>query len=357
VISEADAWQVIALAEQGANVSEIARQVGHDRKTIRTYLFGHRAPGQHRTQAADTYAPFAAYILQRAGDDVHLRSSGLHREIATLGYAGSYQAFTRELRDLGVRPACTRHCRPPQLARVTASRQPSAPLPARVAPITGETISSYLSRVAAAAHLPLTTITAVLPHWFAVRTAACDDIGTARPGRFKPGYVSRLATLTGITETALSRALPALARHRDDGRPPLRAAFACHRCAAGHRQTGLVPVHIPAWQRVCQRHRIWLGRAAQIDLTAVPAVTAASSRASRLARQHGTTTLVLAETTARQDALGGPAAQQRAAALALASPGMDPGHPDIAEAAAYPETITAAAALLRAPGALTAGPE
>jgi transposase-like protein len=36
VISEADAWQVIALAEQGANVSEIARQVGHDRKTIRT---------------------------------------------------------------------------------------------------------------------------------------------------------------------------------------------------------------------------------------------------------------------------------------------------------------------------------
>jgi hypothetical protein len=246
VISEADAWQVIALAEQGANVSEIARQAGHDRKTIQTYLFGHRAPGQHRTQAADTYAPFAAYILQRADDDVHLRSSGLHREIATLGYAGSYQAFTRELRDLGVSPACTRHCRPPQLARVTASRQPSAPLPARVAPITGETISSYLSRVAAAAHLPLTTITAVLPHWFAVRTAACDDIGTARPGRFKPGYVSRLATLTGITETALSRALPALARHRDDGRPPLGAAFACHRCAAGHRQTGLVPVHIPA---------------------------------------------------------------------------------------------------------------
>jgi hypothetical protein len=76
------------------------------------------------------------------------------------------------------------------------------------------------------------------------------------------------------------------------------------------------------------------GSAAPPRSTSVPAVTAASSRASRLARQHGTTTLVLAETTARQDALGGPAAQQRAAALALASPGMDPGHPDIAEAAA-----------------------
>jgi hypothetical protein len=356
VISEADARLAITLAGQGMAVSQIARRVGHDRKTIRIYLDGHRAPGQHRADAADTYAPFAAYILQRAGDDVHLRTSGLHREIAALGYAGSYPAFTRQLRDLDVSAACTRHCRPPQLARVAVSLQPSAPLPVRVAPITGETVSSYLSRVAAAAHLPLTTITAVLPRWFAVRTVACDDIGTARPGRFQPGYVSHLATLTGITETTLSHALPALARHRGGARPPLRSAFACHRCAAGHGQAGLVPVHLPAWQRVCQHHRIWLGRAAQINLTAVPDVTAAGSRASRLARQYGTTTFVLAETTARQDAIGGPAALRRAPALALASPRPDPGHPDMAEAAAYPETVQAAAALLRTPGALPAGP-
>jgi len=63
---------------------------------------------------------------------------------------------------------------------------------------------------------------------------------------------------------------------------------------------------------------------------------------------------VLAETTARQETLAGPAARRRAAALALASPGMDPGHPDTAEAAAYPETIKMAAMLL---GALSAGPE
>lgn len=163
MISEADARLAITLAGQGMAVSQIARQVGHDRKTIRIYLDGHRAPGQHRADAADTYAPFAAYILQRAGDDVHLRTSGLHREIAALGYAGSYPAFTHQLRDLDISAACTRHCRPPQLARVAVSLQPSAPLPVRVAPITGETVSSYLSRVAAAAHLPLTTITAVLP--------------------------------------------------------------------------------------------------------------------------------------------------------------------------------------------------
>ena len=63
---------------------------------------------------------------------------------------------------------------------------------------------------------------------------------------------------------------------------------------------------------------------------------------------------MLAEATAREKAAGGPAARRRAAALALASPGLDPGHPDTAEAAAYPETIEMAAAILSAPHA---GPE
>jgi hypothetical protein len=63
---------------------------------------------------------------------------------------------------------------------------------------------------------------------------------------------------------------------------------------------------------------------------------------------------VLAEATAREKAAGSPAARRRAIALALASPGLDPGHPDTAEAAAYPETITVAAAILSAP---RTGPE
>ena len=58
---------------------------------------------------------------------------------------------------------------------------------------------------------------------------------------------------------------------------------------------------------------------------------------------------MLAEATAREKAAAGPAARRRAAALALASPGLDPGHPDTAEAAAYPETIKMAAAILSAP--------
>ncbi len=42
MIPQADARQAIALAGQGAHVSEIARRLGHDRKTIRIYLNGHR---------------------------------------------------------------------------------------------------------------------------------------------------------------------------------------------------------------------------------------------------------------------------------------------------------------------------
>ena len=63
---------------------------------------------------------------------------------------------------------------------------------------------------------------------------------------------------------------------------------------------------------------------------------------------------MLAETIARQQAAGDP---RRTAALAMANPGLDPGHPDIAEAAAYPGTIEMAVVILRGHGALPAGPE
>ena len=352
MIPESDARQAIALAGRGVNVSQIARRLGHDRKTIRIYLNGHRAPGQSRPHA-DSYAPFAAYVLQRAADDRHLRGAGLHREITALGYAGSYSAFTRELRGHGITAAC-RTCKPWQPV-IPAPEQRSAVLPARVAPVAGETIASYLARTATANHLPLKAITDVLPLWFTARAAACDDI--AKPGLLRPGDARRLAALTGITETALRHALPALAGHRDDGRPPLRSAVACRRCAARRGQHYAVPVHLPAYQRACERHRTWLGRAIQIDVTTVPDIIAAASRASRLAREHGVTRLVLAEITARQETLAGPGAWRRAATLALASPGLDPGHPDTAEAAAYPETIKMAAVSLSAPGALPARPE
>src|SRR5260370_8075812 len=96
MIPEASALQAIALAGQGQNVSEIARHLGHDRKTIRIYLNGHRAPGQPRPHA-DSFAPFAGYVRQRAHDDPHLRSTALHRQATPLAYAPTSSAFTLQL--------------------------------------------------------------------------------------------------------------------------------------------------------------------------------------------------------------------------------------------------------------------
>ena len=142
MIPQTSARQAIALAGQGQNVSEIARHLGHDRKTIRIYLNGHRAPGQPRPHA-DSFAPFAAYVRQRAADDPHLRSTGLHREAAALGYAFSYSAFTRELRGHGITAACGT-CRkwkpiaPAQARRTVPGRFRSAPSrpAARPSPLT-----------------------------------------------------------------------------------------------------------------------------------------------------------------------------------------------------------------------------
>jgi hypothetical protein len=351
VIPEADARKAIDLAGQGQNVSEIARRLGHDRKTIRIYLNGHRAPGQPRPHA-DSFAPFAAYVRLRAADDRHLRGAGLHREITALGYAGSYSAFTRELRGHGITAACGTCRKWKTVAYAPAPERRPGPLPFQTAPLAGETIASYLARAAAASSLPPDAIAGCLPAWFAARAAACDDLAAVGPPQ--PADIGHLAALTGTSETVLRQALPALAGGE---RPPVRAAFACRRCAAAAGQHSPVPVHVPAHRRTCPGHRTWLGRTIQIDTTAAPDIAAASRKASRLAREHGVTRLVLAETTARQDVTGGPEAGRRARALALATPGVDPEHPDTAEAAAYPETIKVAAALLRTPGALPGGPE
>ncbi len=237
MIPEQDARQAIMLAGQGANVSGIARRLGHDRKTIRIYLNGHRAPGQPRPHA-DSFAPFAAYVRQRAYDDRHLRAAGLHREITALGYAGSYSAFTRELRGHGITAACgtCRSWKP--ITPAQAPRRYPVPLPFRTAPVAGETIASYLTRAAAASHLPAGVITACLPSWFAARAAACPAARAARARhQSRPPAGSRRSRLPALRLTGKAaragpgphprapaglRTAPHLARPRHPDRPGRR---------------------------------------------------------------------------------------------------------------------------------------
>ena len=96
-----------ALRTQGWTITAIARHLGRDRKTIRSYLDGARVPGQRaRNTAPDAFAPYADYAAIRLRDDPHLWASTLFDEVAGLGYSGSYPSFTRALRARALRPHC-----------------------------------------------------------------------------------------------------------------------------------------------------------------------------------------------------------------------------------------------------------
>ena len=90
--------EAAALRKQGWTISAIARHLGRDRKTIRDYLDGKRAPGVRARSAPDPFEEFAEYARIRLVDDPHLWATTLFDEVVALGYPGSYPSFTRGLR-------------------------------------------------------------------------------------------------------------------------------------------------------------------------------------------------------------------------------------------------------------------
>jgi len=95
-----------ALRDRGWTIAAIARHLDRDPKTIRAYLSGKRTPGERRSSAPDPFARFVPYVTQRLRDDRHLWATTLYDEVVELGYAGSYQSFTRAVRIGGLRPPC-----------------------------------------------------------------------------------------------------------------------------------------------------------------------------------------------------------------------------------------------------------
>ncbi|APZ33051.1 transcriptional regulator [Microbacterium aurum] len=106
MLSEEDDVDIHALRRQGMTISEIARRTDHDRKTIRAYLSGQRTPGVRKRTVPDAFDVFVAYVTARLIEDPHLWVITLLDELRQLGYAGSYQSLTRQIRDRGLRPAC-----------------------------------------------------------------------------------------------------------------------------------------------------------------------------------------------------------------------------------------------------------
>jgi transposase len=98
--------EAAALRAQGWSISAIARHLGRDPKTIRSYLNGERTPGVRRSSSEDPFDRFDPYVAQRLEDDPHLQASTMLREVVALGFSGSYQTFTRQIRSRRLRPHC-----------------------------------------------------------------------------------------------------------------------------------------------------------------------------------------------------------------------------------------------------------
>ena len=75
-----------ALRRQGWTITAIAKHLGHDRKTIRSYLAGDRVAGQRASSHPDPLGPFLAYATRRLLDDPHVWGTTLFDEVVKLGY-------------------------------------------------------------------------------------------------------------------------------------------------------------------------------------------------------------------------------------------------------------------------------
>jgi len=106
MLTQGEAVEAHALKERGWSISAIARHLGRDRKTVRSYLSGDREPGVRVTAVADPLAEFEVYIRARFVDDPHLWGTSLFDEVVALGYARSYPSFVRQVRARGLRPHC-----------------------------------------------------------------------------------------------------------------------------------------------------------------------------------------------------------------------------------------------------------
>jgi len=95
-----------ALHQRGWSISAIARHLGRDRKTVRSYIIGDRVPGVRARSASDPVEPFTKYLAARFVDDPHVWASALYDEVVRLGYSLSYPSFVRQVRVAGLRPHC-----------------------------------------------------------------------------------------------------------------------------------------------------------------------------------------------------------------------------------------------------------
>ena len=97
--------------EQGLSVSEIARQTGHDRKTVRKYLLAEEDPRYTAVNKASKLDLYKDWITFRLKEVPEITVKRVLREIEEKGYSGSYSIlkdFIRPLREERAKEAVIR---------------------------------------------------------------------------------------------------------------------------------------------------------------------------------------------------------------------------------------------------------
>ena len=172
------AEQILADHAAGMSVREIAEAYGHSITTVRTYVKGLRMPGEPAARA-DDFAPFVAYCRRRLADDPHLRTPALLAELSCLGLGNSRATLYRAMERHGIQTHPCPECHPASMSGyspLAANRTPQpAPLPVPAAPVAGETLASFLSRLAALNRTSREALLDILPPWFRVKTRWHDD--------------------------------------------------------------------------------------------------------------------------------------------------------------------------------------
>ncbi len=219
---------IVAEHAEGKSIREIAEAHGHSITTIRDYVRGRRTPGEPAARD-DEFVPYIAYCRRRLADDPHLRTPALLAELSVLGFDGSRATFYRALERHGIQTHPCPDCHPASMSGYSPpspGRSPQPfPLPKPAAPVAGETLTSFLGRLADANRTSPEALLDILHHWFRVKARWHDD--RWQPARLIPwadDAAARLAIISGSTTAAIKAALPAFGGER--GRP-LRAAIAC----------------------------------------------------------------------------------------------------------------------------------
>lgn len=342
VLPREQAEFIIAEHAAGKSARAIARTTRHAPQTVRDYVNGRRAPGVAAGRP-DTFASFAGYCRQRLADDPHLRGTTLLAEISVLGFPGTRPSFYRALLRHQIQPHPCPDC---HVARISGYTRPlsvwqpqPSPLPRRAAPVPGETLTSFLGRLAAVNLTSTGDLLAILPPWYRVKARWHDDRWQhASIVPFADDAAARLAILSRSAPAVITHALPAFGL---DAGEPVRAITACRLCTAARGIKHPVPVHLPAWQQVCLRHGIWLPArgAPQLSVSSCPDILAAERRARGLANRYTTGQLIHAKVRAAADRTEpGQACDQRATALTDAnlSQVSEPGRRELLLAADYP---------------------